>query len=428
MSQFVVQITPLLRPDPGFVDEADVVTVTQFADLDVGHVINGFKTATVTLAMGNPLIAELQANEALGFFRPFRFALRVLYEDRLEPVFWGQSNLIKDFGGELDGTHGLIRLEAQDPSLRMLHHYLRRGDAALNGLGGDVDQGAISADANGIALAVEAAQNIASQDARNDPMLGLDVVDASTPVGPVVQVERGQECWQVATDIADNEVGPEYTMDTAETLNTYAHLVTHDLLSTDRTSATPDTPAAGEVVFDFGRGADNIETGPTVTPIPPVTHAHVLSEDRRYRETRAAFDEFGVPTSNMFGVFVRFVRTGFNVSGGDTAVLVEKAKAIVRAYGFPLEQVSFALRPDGFTGHSYGRPDFTAPPGTTQATFYLGDFLTYRALLGACSDGGDYRLTEAHLTWPGWQGPARTVLGLIPRAGAAADDPGDDGS
>lgn len=413
MTQFVVQLTPLIRPDPGFVDEADIVTVDQFSDLDVGHLVNGFKTAKVSLSMFDPIVAGLE---------PFKFALRVLYEDRLEPVFWGQSNMIKDY------EQGLVHLEAQDASLRMLHHYLRRGDTALNAVGGDVDQGAISADANGISLAVEAAQNIASQDARNDPSLGLDVVDMSTPVGPVVQVERGQECWQVMTDIADNEVGPEFTMDTSDGLDFYAHLVTHDLLGTDRTSATPDTPATGEVVCDYGIGVDNIETGPTVTPIPPVTHCHVLSEDRKYRETAAAFDGLGVPTSNMFGVFVQFIRTGFNVSGGDTTVLLEKAKAVVRAYGFPLEQVSFALRPDGFTGHSYGRPDFTAPAGTTEATFYLGDFVTVRAVKGECSDTGDYRVTEAHLTWPGWQGPARTVLTVIPRAGAASDDPGADGS
>lgn len=419
MSQFVLQITPLIRPDPGVVDEADFVTVTQFADLDVGHVINGFKTARVTLAMNDPVVAGL---------KPFEFALRVLYEDRLEPVFWGQSNLVKDYGGQVGDVRGVVHLEAQDPSQRMLHHYLRRGDTAINALDGNLDQGAVSADANGIALAVEAAQNIASQDARNDPSLGLDVVDESTPAGPVVVVERGQECWQVTSDIADNEVGPEMTMDTPETLDFYAHLVTHDLLGTDRTSATPDAPAAGEVVFDYALGADNIEVGPTSTPIPPVTHAHVLSEDRQYRETSAAFDALGVPTSNRFGVWVRFVRTGFNVSGGDTTVLKEKANAIVRAYGFPLRQVAFVLRPDVAIAHSYGRPDFTAPGGTRVATFYLGDFVTFRAVEGYCSDEEDVRVTEAHLTWPGWQGPARTVVTVIPRAGSAADDPGDDDS
>ena len=418
MSEFVVQLTPLIRPD-GLIDEDDFITVTQFADLDVGHAINGFKTANVTLSMFDAAF-DLDASPFVP--EPFKFALRVLYEDRLEPVFWGQSNLEKNYE---DGT---VTLEAQDPSMRMLHHYLRRGDTALNALDGDVDKGAISADANGISLAVEAAQNTASQDARNDPSLGLDVVDMSTPAGPVVVVERGQECWQVSSDIADNEVGPEVTMDTADTLDVYAHLVTHDLMGVDRTSATPDTPAAGEVVVDYGLGADNIETGPSVVAIPPVTHAHVLSEDRVYRETAAAYDGGGVPTSNMFGVFVRWVRTGVNIFGGDTTILVEKAKAIVRAYGFPLRQVQFALRPDGFTGHSYGRPDFTAPPGTTAATFYMGDFITFRATKGFCSDEEDVRVTEVHLTWPGWQGPARTVVGVIPRAGAASDDPGGDDS
>jgi hypothetical protein len=414
VSRFVVQITPLIRPDPGFVDPDDIVEVAQFADLDVGHAINGFKTAKVTLSMFDPVVADLEA---------FKFALRVLYEDRQEPIFWGQSNLIKDYDA------GVVHLEAQDPSWRMLHHYLRRGDDAINGADGDVDKGTINADAGGLELVVAAAQNIASQDARNDPSLAVDIVNAaSIGTGPAVVVERGQECWQEITDIADNELGPELSMDTPDTLDFYAHLTTYDLLGTDRTSATPDTPAAGEVVFDFGLGADNIETGPTVTPIPPVTHAHVLSEDRTERRTAVAKDAGGVPTSNMFGVWVRFLRTSFNVSGGDTSVLFEKAKAICRAYGFPLRQMSFALRPDVALGHSYGRPGFSAPPGTRVATFYMGDFITVRAQRGYCTDIEDVRVTEAHWTWPGWQGPARTVLTVIPREGAASDDPGGDDS
>lgn len=407
MSQFVVQITPLIRPDPGVVDEADFVTPTQFADLDVGHPVNGFKTAKVTLSMHDPAVAGL---------KPYEFALRVLYENRLEPVFWGQSNITDDY------EQGVCILEAQDPSLRMLHHYLRRGDTAINALDGDIDQGAVSADANGISLAVEAAQNIPSQDARNDPSLGLTVLDSSTPVGPVVIVERGQECWQVVTDIAENEVGPEFTMETPDTLDNYAVLVTYDSMGTDRTSATPDTPAAGEVVFDFGLGADNAVSVVT-TPSHPTTHAHVLSEDRKYRETSAAVDALSVPTSNRTGVFVDWVRTGFNVdSSGDTTILKEKANAVVRAYGVPLEQTQIVLRPDAVITENYGRPAFTPPGGTRTPTFYLGDKVTIRATRGERSITEAQRITEVHLTWPGWQGPALTVLTVIPVAGAVSGD------
>jgi hypothetical protein len=62
------------------------------------------------------------------------------------------------------------------------------------------------------------------------------------------------------------------------------------------------------------------------------------------------------------------------------------------------------------------------------ATFYMGDFITVRAQRGYCTDIEDVRVTEAHWTWPGWQGPARTVLTVIPREGAASDDPGGDDS
>lgn len=397
-----MQITPLIRPNT-VMTAADLVTVEQFSDLDVGHPRSGYKTARVTLSMHDPAVAGLE---------PYAFALRVLYEDREEPVFWGQSNIIDDYENEV------CHLEAQDPSLRMLHHYLRRGDGAINDLP-EVDKGTINADSAGMELCIDAAQNIATQDARNDPSLGLRLQPTRTlaaRTAPIV-VERGQECWEVLSDIGRAELGPDFDMETPAALTHYAELATYNEMGTDRTSATPAAPIAGEVVFDHGLGADNI-LGPNVKPGRPTTHAHVLSEDAVYRESAA-----NTTASADTGGFIDWVRTGFQVSAGNTSVLSEVALARVRNWGTPPKFMDFVLRPDATIEHNYGRPTFTRPTGTRAPTFYVGDFVTVRAAKGERSLTQDVQIDEVHLTWPGWEGPAHTVLKVVPvGAGGVPND------
>ncbi len=401
MSQYKVQITPVIRPTPGFVVVGDILTAAQFGDLDVGHPLSDFKTGKVTLRMEDPVVAGL---------KPFGFALRVLYENREEPVFWGQSNISDDY------ENGLCHLEAQD-SLRMQHHYLRRGDTAINGVP-EVDKGTINADRSGMSLCIDAAQNIASQDARNDPKLGIIISTARAAAlrtAPIV-VERGQECWQVISDIGAAELGPDFDMETPAGLSNYAELATYANMGTDRTTATPDTPAAGKVVLSYGQAADNM-LGPVVNPGRPTTHAHVLSEDAKYRATAAA-----TAASFDTGCFVDWVRTGHTVdTAGNIGVLTEAAQARVRAYGIPPKHTSVVLRPDVVIGHNYGRPSFTPPVGTRVPTFYLGDHITVRATRGHRSFVQNMRVVDVHLTWPGWQGPALTVLKLIPSVGGVPD-------
>ncbi len=407
MSEFVVQITPLIRPDPGYVDEADIVTVAQFADLDVAHTWKSFKTAKVTLLMTDPAVEGLE---------PFEFALRVLYEDREEPVFWGQCNIRDDY------ETGLCYLEAQDASLRMMHHYLRRGDAAIDD-NPEEDKGTINADREGIQLVVDAAQNIASQNTRNDPIVGIGVIDsgdrAATPRDAPVVVERGQECWQVATDLGGGEGGPDIDMETPDNLFFYTDLATYDpgAMGTDRTSATPDTPGPDEVVLSFGLAGDNV-LGPTVNPQRPTTHVHVLSEDAKYRVTAAA-----TAAAHATGHFVDWIRKGIQVdSSEDLTVLTEFAQAHVKAYSVPLKFVTVVLRPDVVIAPNFGRPSFTAPEGTRLPTFYLGDQITVRATRGYRTLNEAMRVNGVHLTWPGWQGPALTLLDLIPHLTADLDD------
>ncbi len=405
MSQFTVQLTPLIRPTPGFLVAGDLVNVAQFGDLDVSHPWKGYKTAKVTLRMEDAAVAGRE---------PYAFALRVLYEDRLEPVFWGQANIIDDY------ENGLCHIDAQDPSIRMMHHYLRRGDDALNSVV-DVDKGTLDADRGGIAACVAAAQNIATQDARNDPKLGLIMSTARAAplrLAPVV-VERGQECWQVVADLGGAEGAPDIDMETPAGLSNYAELATYapGTMGTDRSTATPDTPAAGKVVLSYAYVQDNT-VAVSVDPERPTTHNHVLTEDAKYRVTAAA-----TAASFNTGAFVDWTRTGFTSdTAGSVAVLTEVAQARVKAYGIPLKHTRVVLRPDAVSEHNYGRPTITVPAGTRAPTFYVGDKITVRAIRGNRSLLQNMRVNGVHLTWPGWQGPALTVLDLIPDVTATVDN------
>jgi hypothetical protein len=412
---FIVQITPLILPDSGEIDPDAIVTLTQFADLNVSNELKGYRTATVTIDTHDPTLNAAGTGPLLADLKPFEFAVRVLYEDREEPVFWGQANIITDYA-----AHTCV-LEAQDPSLRMLHHYLRRGDDALSDDPVELDKGRIPTSATGMGFCIDAAQNIAVQDDRNDPSLGLILspTHASTADGGDVVVERGQECWQVLHDIGSAAAGPDFEMATSFDLTHYAEVATYDpdALGTDRTSITPDTPGAGEVVLDLGVGADNLVAF-TDTPRRPTTHAHVLSSDTKHRRTA------GDPAaSNATGVFVDWIATDWAIAeGGSDDILFERAKAQVKAYGRPPRGLLAVLRPDAAIAYNYGSPDFTVPTGMRAPTFYIGDYITLRAVDGNRSFTGDARIVAVHLTWPGWNGPALTVLDLVPVIGGVPED------
>lgn len=395
MSQPVVQVCKLIRPskDSGAVGAEEVV-VSEFEDLKVVHPLNDGRTCRVTLSIHDPVVAGLT---------PFAFAVRVLWEDRLEPVFFGPSNISVDYAAEK------CFLDAQDPSLRMSHHYIRRGDSALTG-DSDPDKGTINADSGGIDLCIEAAQNIATQDARDDPSLGLRSGFFSPARTRPIGVERFQECWFVVQDISKAVGGPDFDMQTVDywPADVYSFMNTYLDLGTDRTSLTPDAPAAGEVVLDFGLGADNLSSFQE-RPGRPTTHCHVHSGDGKYRRTAGA-----TGGSNQTGVFVDAINFDVEVKDGDTEALLEVAQARVLGYGFPPRFLEVTLRPDAVVAHSYGHPSFTVPLGTRAPTVYLGDKVTVRALRGERSYSGDARITAARYIHPGKRGPASVQLTLVP--------------
>ena len=392
MNDFTIQITPLLRPDSAFV-ETDFLVPTQFSDVGVHHVLNGFKTASVTLDMTDPVVEGLEPRE---------FALRILYRDRLEPVFWGPCNIDDDY------ERGKCILNAQDPSFRLLHHYLRRGDDAINGVP-EVDKGTITPDPRGIIAVLAAAENIAPQIARNDPDLGIIAYMSgpkyATEVNLPIIVQRGQECWQVITNISEHDVGPDFDMETPLTeLDRYVNLATYDDLGRDLTT---------DITLTYGPQL----TGVGINPGRGTTHAHVLSSDTKFRRTAGS-----VAASNKTGPHVDWVPTDLEFPDGDDSALQAKANDIVKAYAFAPKFITIKSRPDVALINNYGNPSFTPPAGTTPSTFYIGDRITVSAERGYRSFVGPVRITEVHLTQSGSRGNSITELKLVPTVGDLGDD------
>lgn len=391
MSQFVVQITPLLRPNDT-ITEADLLIPTQFSDVGVHHLLNSYRTAEVTLSQYDPVVEGLESRE---------FALRILYEDRLEPVFWGPCDIADNY------KLGKCVLSAQDSSFRMLHHYIRRGDEILNNIP-ERDKGLTNLDSNGFELVVAAAQNLVDQDTRNDPSLGVSVFNydyPDTPDLPII-VERGQEVWQVLTNMVKHDLGPDMDSEVQFELDggIYNYLGLYEDLGRDLTA---------DITLNYGPQLPDVN----INPGRATTHAHVLSRDAKFRRTGGS-----VAGSNKVGPTVDWVPTDLEFPDGNDDALQARANDIVKAYGIAPKFITIQTRPDAVLLDSYGSPYWTAPVGTKEATFYIGDRITIAAERGFRSFNGPARIIEVHLTQSGSRGPVTTGLKLVPTIGDLGDN------
>jgi hypothetical protein len=383
--QLVVQLTPLLNFDADPLDPETFLTPTQFSDVVVTHPFNEARTASVALPMDDPVVASLE---------PYEQALRVLYyrpgDDGYEVIFWGQTNVEDDY------ATGKVTLTAQDPSIRMQHHYARIGDDVMNDPS-DPQKGTITPDYFGIAGLVQCAVP------PSGPALGCIVNDINADEHALIPmgIERGQEVWSLIQDIVTNDLGPNIDMRPAQGLDegTYCFLDTYADNPRDVTS---------EVTFSYGFSDDNA-TNVTVSPGHPTTHAHVIDTKKKWRATAAAPEEIAAT-----GAFVDWIATDHEVKHGDTGVLEEAGRAHVRAYARPPKQTEVTLRPDNYQDHFYGHPTQSGN-GDTQGDFYTGDLIRVRAQRGSRSINEKYLITQVELSAPGPRGPVQTNLSVVPR-------------
>lgn len=444
---YEVRITPLLRGIPGSLEtdggvttitEAETTVVTQFSDLEVVHELNEPRTARVTLSLFDETLLAGSAvpGSLIASLEPYQQALWIAFkrpgEEMAEAVFWGQCNVITDYEA------GTVTLEGQDPSLRCQHHYIRRGDAALNL---EDDRGRLEAHAASIDYIIEAARNIMEQQDREVPALGLytsyfgNFTSPAVEDAPFIEYERGQECWDLIQQVVRSVTGPDMDMSTFPAwffpLNdgAYTEMDLYDPagdgsapaanteLGRNLDPADPDDPQAGEVIFDYGAGLGNL-TNVVESPGRPTTHVHVVDADKAYRVTSADAD-----SSYDVGVFVDWVEADFKIprAEADTTPLRELGEARIKAYGRPPKFFTCTLHPDDAQPHHYGHPNwhFYVPPGIEYigGDWYIGDFVRVRALRGYRSFSTLARIVGVKLKQEGSDGLPILEVSMIPAVG-----------
>ncbi len=440
-AEFEVRITPLVRGVAGqtevttdgltTIEEEDTTLVTQFLDLEVTHQLNEPRTGRVVLSIHDPIVATLEPFEQavwIGYKRPL--------ETLSEAIIYGQCNVVTDYEA------ATVTLDIQDPAWRLRHHYIRRGDVALNI---DNNRGSLPDHGYSVETIVDAARNIQAQQDRGVPALALDVqeVDLDDPgpddVGPI-NFERGQECWALIEQIIRGVGGPDldicpawfFPVQWVGTLKLYQpadpppdgpHV---DALARDLDPADPDDPGAGEVIFDYGIGQDNL-VGLVEEPGRPTTHAHVLDEPAAYRETSADAD-----SSYRVGILVDWIGAGYAVQRptrtvpADTRPLRELADAHVKAYGRPPKHLTATLRPDDALGFHYGHPGWTAAaPGEVEVIggeWYIGDYVRVRGVRGERSVSTLNRITKVDFKYDLQTDLVQVNVELVPALGGTPGD------
>ncbi len=445
-----VRITPLLRGIPGTsedlegngvttIDIEDTVLVEQVTAVEVNMAVDEGRNATVVLSSHDPAVEGLEPYQHalwIGYWRPG--------EVQAETVFFGQTNVSDNFEG------GTVTLNAQDPTGKAQHHYLRRGDEALNI---DKNRGRLEPHAFNFEVVMQAARNTDEQQDREVPVLGLKVDEWGDFTAPPfndeggVEFERGQEVWDLLVTWASQANGPQ--MDVVPNwlwpiANAYAFLDLYDPptdpeapglgeLGRYLAPADPDDPAAGEVVWDYGLGNDTLEDC-AVDPGRPGTHQHVLDRDKAYRETSADAE-----SSAEVGVWVDWVEADLTIarpSGNDpripadTSPLRELADARVKAYGKPVKHTTLKLRPDVALDRHFGHPRWvdTVSGERIGGDWYLGDYVLARALRGFRSFAQLVRIVgvKIHRSAPDYL--VRFDVEVIPAIGGVPGPNTDEGS
>jgi hypothetical protein len=440
-----VRILPLLKGVPGTIegegayttsiDIEDTILVEQCPSVEVNMAVDEGRAATVVLSSHDWRAESLEPYEHalwIGYWRPG--------EVQAETVFCGQMNVSDRF------DEGLVILEAQDPTGKMQHHYIRRGDDALNI---DKHRGQLEPHAFNFDTVIQAARNTPEQQDREVPVLGLRVdiegYFADPPFNDEggVEFERGQEVWDLISTWAQQANGPN--MDVVPNWlwpieSHYAQLDLYDYptdpeapgigeLGRYLAPVNPDAPTGSEVVWDYGLGNDTLEDC-QVDPARPGTHQHVLDRDKAYRETSADAD-----SSADVGVWVEWIEADFTIARprpgvpADTSPLRELADARVNAYGVPVKHTTIKLRPDDTQNRHFGHPRWATdiPGERIGGHWYLGDYVLVRALRG-------YRFFEQlvrivgvkiHRSAPDYL--VRFDVEVIPAIGGTpGDDPGED--
>lgn len=286
--------------------------------------LNDSRRAGVTVSTLDPLVSDILENA-------YGRCLRVYYRDKL--VFWGAVHL-----GEAAMGDGTVRLSATDPSLMLIHHYLRRGDldGALNASNGD--KGTVTIDHLGLRQLRDAGTT------EHFPRLGIINGTNDFPAAPdsLMGVFRGDELWGTMQQLAAS-LGPDFELEPVEGIaGAYAKLNTYKRQGSD---------VSKRVAFHYGTGLQNLQDLQFTVGSKFISMAHVLSRDGRYRVTSANAEAL-----LELGQYTDWDATDYDAkqatASAAEAVLSAYGHDIIRAYGRPLLTVDLLL-PQEAEGEGY---------------------------------------------------------------------------
>ncbi|MGZ6587112.1 MAG: hypothetical protein ACXVHX_22715 [Solirubrobacteraceae bacterium] len=374
-------LTGLWYPDATSVDYFG--RIADPIDGEVTIPLNDSRQAEVTVSLHDPMVTSLIGHT-------YARCLRAYYRGRL--VFWGPVKI-----ADVDMEAETVKFTAVDPSLRMISHYLRRGD--LNGAlsASNNDQGTVSIDHIGLRLLRDAANNIPEQPARGVPDLGLidganDFVAAPTDL---MGVHRGDQVWNAMLQLCAS-LGPDFELEPIQdTAGAYAKLNTYRQQGQAREAT---------VKWHYGTGYDNLAGLSFTEGTKYITHAHVLDRALIYRVTVAEIDE-----SALTGPYVEWDATDYDATGVPEAdaerVLRAYGTDVIDAYGSPLVTCELKLPVETGADDEYHYLE----------DYAIGDTVEVAGRVGAIElRAGVHRITQVRLVQSGPENSVAPEVTVVP--------------
>lgn len=301
---------------------------------EVSRLLDDTCTASVTYSMHNPIAGVVAALP----YATYGMCLKVYYDGVLR--FWGPVKV-----RDRDFTNGTVRLDAVDPTLRLVRHYLRRGDLAGDGelIAAGHDQGFVTVDHLGIRLLRDAG----NVDEGVLPPLGIIdgtndfVADPDAKIG----VGRGDPLMEKILALSQ-ALGPDFSVDPDDsgTVGVYATLNTYARQGEDRT---------GTVQLHYGLGRCNLEGLQEIEGEEYTNMVHVLDSESKFRVT------VGNATAIVAtGPYIGWEQTELDTTHVDIVeaetILYQRGVDIMRAYSKPSSAVTVTLPIDEPGSIRYG--------------------------------------------------------------------------
>jgi hypothetical protein len=430
-----VGITSLFGP-PGSGLNGDVLAQPQqFTDCQVEITYaNDARTARVTISAYDKAAAEV---------RPLDRFLKIWYRYAIPPfatetrvIFWGPITV-----PEWNTEQATVTINAHDPSLRIKHSYINHSDIGIldeGGHGGTQPTGKVQTDATGMRQLCYSAE----EHTDNFPLLGItDGYNTANPA-PLMNdgnprtmaVVRGDEAWAKMQDLGQDPLAPDFEIEPWDTHlfgtpppKTYARLnvwrkedsgLIPSLVSATRFDYKGNPDKRGSVVFQYGFGADNLESltySPGGDRVLNYYVAVTEHDDRPTPANRGTRQDY--ESRVRYGTFMGWKAAGRDIVKQATdprEFLLALAGQYVAAYGTPPEFMTFVPKPDTAKNSRIYIRDW-----------WPGDTITIQARQGHLRLSADAFITKATIKQLDAAANTQAEVEAVPLAPGSLSDPGD---